>query len=153
MRNQKQLILEQLDNRLGLFRDADQVPVPEKGWIHAIRTSLNMTLEQIGRKMGVTRQAASRIEHAESSGGISLKTLREAGKAMGMHLVYGFVPEEGSVRELVESRSRELATRIVLRTHTSMMIEDQATEQENLKNAIDELTRQYVQEVKRAIWD
>jgi hypothetical protein len=70
-----------------------------------------------------------------------------------MHLVYGFVPEEGSVRELVESRSRYLATRIVLRTHTSMMIEDQATEQENLKNAIDELTRQYVQEVKRAIWD
>ena len=48
LRNQKQLLIEQLDNKLKPFSDAKTTIVPDSGWIKTIRTTINMTLEQLG---------------------------------------------------------------------------------------------------------
>ncbi len=44
MRNKKTLLIEQLDQKLQPFQETVTILVPEKGWINAIRTTLNMTM-------------------------------------------------------------------------------------------------------------
>lgn len=153
MRNQRKLLIEQLDQKLLRFQDAYKINVPADGWIKSIRTTLNMTLEQFGNRMGKTRQGARRIELSEASGTISLKLLKEAGLALDMKLVYGFVPVQGSLESLIEQKARDLAQRIVKRTHQTMMLEDQSTGEDHMKKAIEELTAEIKQEMNRSLWD
>ena len=82
MRNQKRLILRQLDSKLEPFAGTEKIQIPSKGWIHTIRAALNMTLEQLGRKIDITKQGAKKIEVSEASGSISIRSLKEIGKAM-----------------------------------------------------------------------
>lgn len=153
MRNQKGIVINQLDRKLQSFSEASTQLVPAGGWIHTIRTGINMTLNQLGKKLGITRQGAKRIEESEAAEAITLKSLREAGLAMDMKLVYGFVPLDGSVERMIERRSRLLAEKIILRTHQTMVLEDQSIEQERLSSAIDELAKEIRSELHKSIWD
>ena len=153
MGNQRKLMIEQLDRKLLSFSDAGKIKLPSKGWISGIRITLNMTLEQFGRKLGVTRQGARRIETSEASGTITLNLLKKAGKALEMRLVYGFVPVHGSIDALIDQKANELAKRIVLRTNQTMMLENQATSKKNIERAIVELAGQFKHEMTRSLWD
>ena len=153
MGNQRKLMIEQLDRKLLSFNDAGEIKIPAKGWISGIRITLNMTLEQFGRKLGITRQGARRIETSEASGTISLNLLKEAGKALEMRFVYGFVPIHGSIDALIDQKANELAKRIVLRTNQTMMLENQATSKKNIERAIAELANEFKQEMTRSLWD
>ena len=153
MGNQRKLMIEQLDRKLLSFSDAGEIKLPAKGWISGIRITLNMTLEQLGRKLGITRQGARRIETSEASGTITLNLLKEAGKALEMRLVYGFVPAHGSIDALIDHKANELAKRIVLRTNQTMMLENQATSKKNIERAIAELAGEFKQEMTRSLWD
>jgi len=153
MGNQRKLMIEQLDKKLLSFSDAGEIKIPDKGWINSIRITLNMTLEQFGKKLGITRQGARRIEISEASGTISINLLKEAGKALNMKLVYGFVPIHGSIDALIAQKANELAKRIVLRTNQTMMLENQATGKENIARAIAELADDIKQQMSRSLWD
>lgn len=153
MRTQRRLVVEQLDRRLALFSEAAKVPMPEKGWIHIIRTSLNMTLEQLGLKLNKTKQAVKRIESSEAAGSITLNLLEEAGNAMEMRLVYGFVPVTGSVDKLIDDKALALAERIVVRANHNMLLENQAGSKEAVQMSIKELATELKREMKRSIWD
>ena len=153
MRNQRKLLIEQLDKKLIPFIEAGKVQIPDKGWIFSLRNTLNMTLEQLGRKLKITRQGVKRIENSEASGTISINLLREVGRAMDMRFVYGFVPNHGSISRLIDIKTYELAKRIVQRTDHTMSLEDQANEKEYLNIAIEELAAQIKQEMRRSIWD
>jgi predicted DNA-binding mobile mystery protein A len=153
MRNQSNLLIEQLDRKLMPFFEAGKVQIPDKGWIFSLRNTLNMTLEQLGRKLNITRQGAKRIENSELSGTISINLLRQVGHAMDMRLVYGFVPNHGSVSNLINRKSFELATKIIQRTDHTMMLEDQANEKEHLNEAVAELAAQIRHEMRRSLWD
>ena len=54
MRNKQKLLIEQLDQKLQPFSETRKVLVPERGWINTIRTSLNMTMAQLGAKLNIT---------------------------------------------------------------------------------------------------
>jgi len=49
-----------------------------------------------------------------------------------MQLVYGFVPNDGSLDALIEKRATELATKIVMRTSNNMKLEDQVKSNERI---------------------
>ena len=153
MRKKNTLLIEQLDQKLMHFVEAGRVEIPHTGWIFVIRNTLNMTLDQLGRKLGITRQGVKRIENSEMSGTISIKLLREVGRAMDMRLVYGFVPKQGSVSKLIDEKSLELAKRIIQRTDQTMLLENQATDKEHLSKAINDLAAEIKRELKRSIWD
>ena len=87
MRNQRKLLLEQLDRKLKPFLGSEVIIIPESGWINTIRTTLNMTLEQLGKKLNMTKQGVKRIEESESAGTITLKSLKEVGNALEMKFV------------------------------------------------------------------
>lgn len=153
MRNQKRLLLEQLDRKLKPFIDTEMVIVPDKGWVNSIRTTLNMTLEQLGRKLNITKQGVKRIEESEAAGTITINSLKEVGIAMDMKLIYGFIPMDGSINSLIERKSRNLAEKIILRTNHNMRLENQEINKTALSNAIDDLSNEIKAELKRAIWD
>lgn len=153
MRNQRNLLLEQLDRKLLPFKGSEKVIIPERGWIHTIRSTMNMTLEQLGKKLNITKQGVKKIEESESAGTITIKSLKEVGNALEMKFVYGFIPIDGSINSLIERKSRVLAEKIILRTNQNMMLEDQAIEERKLKAAIDELSKEIKSEIKRSIWD
>ena len=87
MRNKKQLLLEQLDQKLKPFRKTEMVLVPDRGWINTIRTALNMTMAQLGAKINITKQGVKRIEESEAKGSISINSLKEIGNALELKLV------------------------------------------------------------------
>ena len=153
MRNQKKLLIEQLDRKLKPFRETSSIQVPEKGWVYSIRKTLNMTLQQLGSRLNITAQGVKNIEEREANGSISLKSLKEVGKVLDMQFVYGFVPNEGSIEKLIESKAYELAKKIVLRTSQNMKLEDQENSQERIIQAIDDLTSELQREMRKSLWD
>lgn len=94
--------------------------MPPTGWIKAIRTAIGMSMKQLGNKLNVTKQAVMDMERREKDGSITIKSLREIARVMDMQLVYGFVPNDGSLEALIEKRATELATQIVMRTARSL---------------------------------
>jgi len=153
MRNQKKLVVEQLDRKLKPFKGLEKIQTPEKGWINNIRLALNMTLEQLGRKLNMTRQGIKKIEERESSGSISLKSLTEIGKVLDMQFVYGFIPNYGSIEKLIDVKAHQLAYRIIQRTNQTMLLENQGNTDEQIEQAIEELSSEIKREMRKSLWD
>ncbi len=149
----KSLQLQQINNKMFKFALLTQVAVPPVGWIKAIRQAVGMSMQQLGNKLSVSRQAVMDIERREQDGSITIKSLREVARVMDMQLVYGFVPNDGSLDALIEKRAKELATRIVLRTANTMKLEDQANSRERIREAIAERTNAIKNEMPGILWD
>ena len=66
-------------------------------------------------------QAVLDMEKREKDGSITIKSLKEIGRALDMQLVYGFVSKHESLEQMVEKRANE----IVMRTNSTMTLEDQ----------------------------
>lgn len=153
MRNQKLLELKQMDEKMKNFSSLSQYDIPSGGWIHSIRRTLNMTMQQLGEKMGISKQGIRSLEQNESKGTITLKSLVEAGEAMDLQFVYGFIPKDGSLEALIERKSYELARKVVEKTNQTMMLENQSMAQEKLEAATEDLAEEISREISRAIWD
>ncbi|MFZ2901012.1 MAG: mobile mystery protein A [Saprospiraceae bacterium] len=147
------LLIQQLNAKMLAFASLQKVAPPPTGWIKAVRTALGMTLEQLGNKLSLTKQAAQAIENREKEGSITLKALREAANALDMQLVYGFVPKDGSLDALIDRKARELATQIVLRTSQTMKLEDQENSPERIKKAIEERANVLKSEMLKMLWN
>ena len=153
MRNKKQLLIEHLDQKLEKFKDSAMVQVPTKGWINTIRTTLNMTRDQLGTKLEMTKGAIQKIEEREALGQITMKKLRDVGQALDMKFVYGFVPKDGSIDKLIKRKSEDLARKIVLRTDHNMKLEDQGISDKKIKESIVDLANEIKREMKKSLWD
>ena len=149
----RKLMIEHMDRKLLLFAEAGRIEIPSRGWINGIRTTLNITLEQFGKKLGITRQGARRIEISEASGTISINLLKDAGKALNMKFVYGFITEDNSLDSMIEKRARKLAEMIVTRSSIQMNLEDQGVSEESIKRSIDDMIYDYKREVPKILWD
>ena len=153
MRNKKKLLIEQLDEKLANFKDAGMVLVPEKGWVNTIRTTLNMTRDQLGAKLDLTKGAIQKIEEREATGQITINKLKDIGNALNMKFVYGFIPKDGTIESLVNLKAEKLARKIVLRTNQNMKLEDQGIRDEKIDKTIKELANEIKREMKKSLWD
>lgn len=147
------LQIEQLDRKLQAYEPLREAVPPPIGWVKTIRTSVGMSLEQLGNKLGITRQSAQHLEKRESDGSITLKALAKAARAMDLQFVYAFLPKDGSIEKLIERKAKLLATEIVMRTSETMKLEDQENTPERIKKAIDERTLEIVDELPKMLWD
>lgn len=151
--NEKKLLLNQMDQKLQQFRKLEGVTVPPRGWVHAIRVALNMSLRQLGERLQMSVQGVRDIEERERTGAVSLKVLRQVGQALKMKLVYSFIPEASSLEQMIEDRARDLAREIVARTSMSMELENQKNTEKRLKQAIAEKTSEIKESKPRYLWD
>lgn len=153
MRNKKKILIDQLDQKLDKFKDASMVLVPQKGWINTIRTILNMTREQLGARLNLTKGAIQKIEEREATGQITINKLKDVGKAIDMQFVYGFVSENGTIDNLINIKAEKLAKKIVLRTNHNMKLENQGIGDEKINEAIKELANEIKREMRKSLWD
>ncbi|WP_297794416.1 mobile mystery protein A [uncultured Eudoraea sp.] len=153
MRNKRKLMIEQLDQKLKPFLKTKMVLVPERGWINTIRTTLNMTMAQLGSKLNITRQGVKKIEESEANGTITINTMREVAAAMDMKFVYSLVPKEGTIDDLIQMKAEKLAQKIVLRTNQNMKLEDQGIGDEKINDTIKDLANEIKREVRKSLWD
>ncbi len=149
----KLLQLEHLNNKMLAFASLNQVVIPPTGWIKAIRNSLGMSMLQLGKKLSVTKQGIQDIEKREKNGSITIKSLKEIARVLDMQLVYGFIPNDGSLDALIERKAKDLASKIVLRTSNTMKLEDQENTKKRIDNAIKERTEEIKKEIPKILWD
>lgn len=97
----RSLQLQQLNRKMQGFAKLKAVAIPPTGWTKAIRTALGMSMQQLGNRLNVSKQGVMDMEKREKDGSITIKSLREIARAMDMQLVYGFVPNDGSLDALI----------------------------------------------------
>ena len=152
MRNDK-LQFQQLNEKMDQLTGLQHVIVPPIGWIRAIRNGIGMSMEQLGRKLSITKQGVMDIEKREMEGAITIKAMQEIAKAMDTKFVYGFVPNAGSLEQMIETRALEIAKTIVQRTSTTMKLEDQVNSKERIEKAIKERAKEIINKTPKILWD
>ncbi len=152
MRKNK-LQFQQLNEKMDQLTGLQHVIVPPIGWIRAIRNGIGMSMEQLGRKLSITKQGVMDIEKREMEGAITIKAMQEIAKAMDTQFVYGFVPKAGSLEQMIEYRALEIASKIVERTSTTMKLEDQANSKERIEKAIKERATEIINKTPKILWD
>jgi len=152
MRNDK-LQFQQLNEKMDKLTVLQHIIMPPIGWIKAIRNGIGMSMEQLGKKLSITKQAVMDIEKREKEGAITIKSMQEIAKVIDMKFVYGFVPNAGSLEQMIETRSLEIAIKIVQRTSTSMKLEDQVNSKERIEKAIKERAAEIINKTPKILWD
>ena len=79
--------------------------------------------------------------------------MQEIAKAIDMQFVYGFVPDAGSLDQMIEMRALEMATKIVQRTSNTMKLEDQENSKERIEKAIKERAAEIMNKTPKILWD
>jgi predicted DNA-binding mobile mystery protein A len=129
------------------------VLVPQKGWIHTIRTTFNMTRDQLGTKLNLTKGAIQKIEEREATSQITINKLKDVGMALDIQFVYGYVPKGGTIENLINLRAEKLAKKIVLRTNENMKLEDQGIRDNKINDSIIDLADEIKREMRKSLWD
>lgn len=116
-----------LDERLAALQPASLYAAPRAGWVRAVREALDMSLNNLGQRMGVSAQTVQSLERSEQADRAQLATLRRAAAAMDCALVYAFVPNS-SLQQTVQTQAA-----LIVDTHSAsamhtMALEDQAAE-------------------------
>ncbi len=151
--NKQQLLLQQTDNKLKAFKDLKGIVAPTKGWINTFRTTLKMSLRQLGNRLHISPQSTKEIEEREANGTITLNSLRDVANAMDMQLVYGFVSKHESLEQMIEKRAKEVALEIVMRANNTMTLEDQQNSKERIEKAIAQKINEIKNEIPKYLWD
>ena len=149
----KKLMVEQLDRKLAKLDVLKEVEVPSKGWINAIRTTLNMSLVQLAKRLNKTSVSVKEIEEREQNRTITLKKLIEVGEALDLQFVYGFLPKESSIEKMIDKRAQQVARAVVMRTSHTMKLEEQENREERLQRAIQDRADILKQEMPKHLWD
>ncbi len=149
----KRLQIEQLDRKLQKYSVFAETDLPSKGWIYSIRTALNMSLAQLGKRLKKTAQSVKEIEQREQDKSLTIKRFIEVAEALNLRFVYGFVPKDQSLENMIEKRAFEVAKEIVMRTSHSMALEDQKNSEERLQKAIKDRTDLIKNEMPKYLWD
>lgn len=148
----RNLRLRQLDNRLVSFNPLRTTAIPRGGWLREIRTALRMSTAQLGRRLGLTRQAVSAFEHAEAAGSITLKSLRRAADAIQCDLVYALVPRD-SLEALLDRQAQTVAAATVKRASHTMSLERQEVSEQETAAQLQELSGRLRSAWSRNLWD
>lgn len=70
-----------------------------------------------------------------------------------MQFVYGFVPKDGTIDNLINSKAEKLAKEIVLRTNQNMKLEDQGIGNDKINISIKDLAHEIKREMRKSLWD
>jgi len=122
-----------------------------------MRNKRKLLLEQLNQELKPFRKAemilVKSIEEREAKGSISINLLKEVGKELDMQFVYGFVPKDGTIDNLINLKAEKLARKIVLRTNQNMKLENQGIEDRKIKKSIKDLSNEIKREMRKSLWD
>ena len=140
--------LKVLDKKIKAVKNINS---PRKGWIREMRTSLNMSMQQLGKRMGLSAQGVHALEKREQEGTISMNKLEAAASAMGMELSYMFTPKT-SLENFVTETSYKKAEALVKRSQQTMKLENQGVGPTAYEDQI-KTVQYYLKENLSELWD
>jgi len=111
-----------------------------------------MSTRQLGKRLGITQQAAANLERSEQTGSITLRNLERLAAALDSELVYAFIPQR-SLEETLRKQADRVADQVVRRVESTMALEDQATEASTQFQRKADLIDEYVRTTPRDLWD
>jgi predicted DNA-binding mobile mystery protein A len=126
--------------------------MPRKGWLRAIRDALGMPAEAFGRRLGISRTGALKIESSEAKGSISVARLRAAADALDCDVLVLVVPRR-PLEETLRRRALEASARIADRTGHTMAMENQAVYGDYANQLRDELAQELMDQADPRLWD
>jgi len=140
--------------RTALERDlarhrAKPTPVPPTGWVRAIREALGMSTRELAKRLDVSSPRISQIERGELDGSLTLASLERVANALDCRLEYVLVPV-APLDEVVLTRARQQAARIVDSVGQTMALENQSPTIEAAQRQLDEVAQSYID--KRGLW-
>jgi predicted DNA-binding mobile mystery protein A len=115
-----------------------------------LRKTLGMSQKQVALKLGITRQAVTKLEKNMESA--NLKTLEKYTAIFKCRLLLGIVSSE-PLEEMIRKQARKTAERMLARTHANMALEKQAPGRKAYLEELDELTRELAQNPDSALWE
>lgn len=124
---------------------------PPEGWLRTVRKALGMSGAQLAKKMGVTRARVAQAEHAELSGGATLKSMQALAEAMGCRFVYAIVPDN-RIEDVIADQARKKALALVGTASTHMALESQHLPDDKIAKEVDRLTRDLVRKMPPDFW-
>jgi predicted DNA-binding mobile mystery protein A len=110
-----------------------------------------MSGARLAKKMGVTRARVAQAEHAELSGGATLKSMQAAAEAMGCRFVYAVVPDK-RIEDVIVAQARKKALALVGTASTHMALESQNLPKDKIAQEVERLTRDLVREMPSDFW-
>jgi predicted DNA-binding mobile mystery protein A len=125
---------------------------PPEGWLRTVRTALGMSGAEVAKKMSVTRARVTQAEHAELTGGVTLKSMQATAEAMGCRFVYAIIPSSGRIEDIIMAQARKKATAIVGTASKHMALENQALPEDKNAQEVERLTREIAREMPPDFW-
>ncbi len=133
-------------------KNARGIEVPREGWLRTVRRALGMSAAQLARRHDVTRANISKIEKMELTGNVTIKTMQDLAGAMGCRFVYAIVPDT-NIDEILASRARQKAKRIVDHAGKHMALEAQNLSQKQTESEIERLQQELISNQSGRLWD
>jgi predicted DNA-binding mobile mystery protein A len=127
-------------------------PRPNQGWVRTIRSALGMSQQQLGSRLGVTRQRVGELETQEGDDRVTLSTLRRTAGALGCELEYVFVPRT-SLDQAISEQAFNRAKQRIERVNASQALEASAISSTSLGMAISDLTNELATKRPADLWD
>lgn len=152
MNRYKMLAVEQMDKKLGKFRELIGEKRPEKGWLNAVRKTLSITGKQLGNRLGVSASRVYDIEKGESDDSVTLKSMKQTAEALGCVFVYAVVPVS-SLKNIIENRVAELTEIQVMSASHTMSLEAQDIDAEEIKAITERNIREQMDNLSSRLWD
>jgi predicted DNA-binding mobile mystery protein A len=146
----KKLRRQQAHNRLEKIRALKPLLKGIPSWVYYIRTALGMKAEQLAERAGLKSSTIYQTERMEREGRVTLNKLKQLADAMNCDLVYGFVPRE-PLKDMIQHQAELKAKEIVQHSHLHMELEDQANDQQQLREQILDLANNLVDD--KTLWD
>lgn len=110
-----------------------------------------MSLEILGKRLGVSRQTAHELGKAEQDGSLTIRRMRSAADALGCELVILLVPRQ-PLERMVKERAMATARELVMRTSHSMALEEQSVPDERVSQMILEAAEALVDQGDSRLW-
>lgn len=148
----RQIARKALDQKISVLPAMPKTQRPHKGWIKAVREALGMNSKQLAARLKVSPPRITALEKSEIDETVTLASLRRAAEALDCALVYSFVPKDGSFDEVLKSRARAAAAKIIGYVDHTMRLEVQNLEAGALEEEIEALAVRLIFEENKQIW-
>jgi len=148
----KKLMLKQVNEQLIKFSALKELRIPKYGWLRTIRSSLGMSMAQLGNRLNLSQPRIYAIEKAEADGTITLNTLRKVADALDCELVYALLPRKG-LEAMREQQAKLVAERLMSRVSHTMALEKQGVSKEQTEFQFRELVNQLLNAPPKKLWE
>jgi len=149
----RELVIEQLDNKLNRLKILQTIGVPQKGWLRAIRNALNMNCRQLAQRLKVSdRSSVSLLECNEISGSATIKTMKHAAQALDCIFVYGLIPRT-SLKDTIKKQAENVAKQRMAKTTHTMLLENQQLTDEEEKKVFKAMVDELTEKMPKTLWD